>query len=68
MAQSFDTLRNGHSYVIINQGEVVRFTLLEIRHESEYIIKDIDTLEVYNLFDLVRYGKGRDFDLYEIEQ
>ena len=67
MAQSFDTLRVGHRYEIINYGEKIRFVLEEIIDDRKYMIKDLETLDVFNLFDLVRYGKGRDYDLFEIE-
>ncbi len=67
MPQSFDTLRVGHIYEITNYGETARFILLEIRSPSKYIVKDTTTLEKFNLFDMVKYGTGKDFDLIEIE-
>ncbi len=66
MPQSFDTLRVGHKYVMINQGEKVRFTILEIRSETDMLLKDLDTLETYNILDLIKYGIGEDYDLFEI--
>ena len=68
MPQSFDTLRVGHLYEITNHGETVRFVLLEIHSISKYIVKDVTTLEKFNLFDLVKYGIGKDYDLFEIEE
>jgi hypothetical protein len=65
-APAFDTLRVGHCYTITNYGETVKFTLLEIVNGSEYRIKNLETLEIFNLFDLLKYGKGKDFDLFEI--
>jgi hypothetical protein len=67
MPLSFDTLRVGHRYEIINLSEKVRFIVVEIRNESNYIIKDLGTLEILNLFDLIKFGKGKDYDLYEID-
>lgn len=66
MPQSFDTLRIGHRYEMINLGEKVRFRILERVDEDDFLIKDLDTLEMLRLYDLIRYGKGKDYDLYEI--
>ncbi|HLF35923.1 MAG TPA: hypothetical protein VI583_16890 [Cyclobacteriaceae bacterium] len=68
MPQSFDTLRVGHVYQITNHGETHRFVLMEIRKDSVFIVKDIVTREVFDLFDLLRYGKGNDFDLIEVNE
>lgn len=68
MPQSFDTLRVGHVYQITNHGETLRFVLMEIRSDSVFMVKDMATLEVFNLFDLLRYGKGKDFDLIEFDE
>ena len=67
MPQSIDTLRVGHKYVLINFGEVNEFELLEIRNHSDYIIKDLHSLEIFNMKILIEYGKGHDYDLFEME-
>jgi hypothetical protein len=67
MPQSIDTLRIGHCYEITNYGEKIRFILMEIIDDDHYMIKNLETLDLFNLFDLVRYGKGKDYDLFEIE-
>lgn len=66
MPQSLDTLRVGHRYRMVNHGEIHRFILLEIREEKDYIIQDLETLDTYSLNDLIKYGIGRDYDLFEI--
>jgi len=66
MPQSIDTLRVGHKYSLINFGEKVDFELIRIENEDDYIIRDLYSLEEYNLKVLIEYGKGKDYDLFEI--
>ena len=68
MPQSIDTLRVGHKYTLTNFGEKVDFELIRIQNEDDYIVKDLYSLEEYNLKVLIDYGKGKDYDLYEIEE
>ena len=37
------------------------------RHQGSLVVKDIHTLERYRLLDLVRYGKGPDFEIRELD-
>jgi hypothetical protein len=67
MPQSIDTLRIGHRYKITNYGEKICFILIEIIDDDNYKIKNLETLDIFNLFDLIRYGKGKDYDLSEID-
>jgi hypothetical protein len=66
MAMSFDSLRVGKKYVLKNLGEKNEFIVQDRTNSDEFIVKDIYTLEVYSLNDLIKYGKGKDYDLYEI--
>lgn len=68
MPISIDTLRVGHRYILINYGETTEFELLRIEKTDDYIIRDLNSLEIYNLKILIEYGKGKDFDLYELEE
>ncbi len=68
MPQSFDTLRIGHRYKIINYGEVTIFEVVSIKNRDAYIIKDLNSLETFNLHQLIEYGTGKDYDLYELEK
>ena len=64
MPISFETLRTGKKYFLTNYGDEFQFEVLEIT--DDYIkVKDILTLEPYLLGDLVKYGKGKDYDLQE---
>ena len=67
MPISFDTIRTGKRYVLKNYGEEFRFEVVKIT--DEYIrVKDTLTLEAYPLSDLVKYGKGGDYDLQEADR
>lgn len=68
MAISIDVLRVGHRYKLMNYGETTVFELLRIEKKDDYIIRDLNSLEVYNLKVLTEYGKGKDYDLYELEE
>jgi len=62
---SFDTLRTGKRYVLKNYGEEFAFDVLEIT-DQDILVKDTLTLESYFIGDLVKYGRGKDYDLQEI--
>jgi len=66
LAKSFNNLRVGKRFKLINFGETSEFEILEIMADGNCKLKDIHTLEYYDLIDLVRYGKGEDFDVSEI--
>lgn len=66
MAASIDTLRVGKKYYLKNFGEVSEFQILESTGENDFKVKDLTTLEVYYLSDLIKYGRSDDFELDEI--
>lgn len=53
-------------YRIINHGEVYEFSVVEFLENNNFRFKDLNTLEEYSLQDIVRYGKGRDFEIQEL--
>ncbi|MGK7391339.1 MAG: hypothetical protein ACNS60_13370 [Candidatus Cyclobacteriaceae bacterium M2_1C_046] len=61
---AFSSLRVGEQYRLKNYGETYEFTVKEKLDENNFILKDIYTLEEYELNDLVKYGKGKDYELY----
>jgi len=67
MAMSFDNIRVGRRYRLVNYGEVNEFIVEKVKGINDFMLKDITSLERYPLSDLVKYGKGKDFDLYELE-
>ncbi|MHA6247850.1 hypothetical protein ACXYMU_07945 [Pontibacter sp. CAU 1760] len=66
MAISLDNLRKGKKYRLTNYGETFDFEVLDMPEEGAYNVKDLLTLDRYLLNELIRYGKGKDFDLEEI--
>ncbi|MCA6078970.1 hypothetical protein [Fulvivirga sedimenti] len=65
-ARSFDTIRVGKKYRLTNFGETFDFEVMSRLHDQNYRLKDLYTLESYELDDLIRWGKGNDFDFDEL--
>lgn len=63
---SFDVLRTGKKYALINHGEKHEFVIENILVNGDFKVKDLLTLERYYLKDLIKYGTGKDFLLEEI--
>ncbi|MGB3585989.1 MAG: hypothetical protein WBA23_05595 [Tunicatimonas sp.] len=66
MTMSFDNIRIGKKYYLYNYGEESRFEVLENLGDENYRIKDLISLDVYELQELVKYGTSDDFKLEEI--
>lgn len=66
MPISFDNIRIGKKYFLSNYGEESEFEVLEWLGDENYKLKDLNSLEIYTLNDLIKYGKSNDFDIYEI--
>jgi hypothetical protein len=64
---SFDVLRTGKKYRLINFGEKHEFVIESILANGDFKVKDLLTLEHYYLKELIRYGKGKDYMLEELE-
>ncbi len=67
MPLSFDTLRIGKKYHLHNYGEASAFEIIERLPNEDFKLKDLTSMDIYKLSDLVKYGKSSDFDLQEIE-
>lgn len=63
---SFNIVRTGKRYRLINYGESHEFEIIDILSANDCLVRSLDTLETYHLADLIRYGKGEDFDFEEI--
>jgi hypothetical protein len=63
---SFDVLRVGKKYRLVNFGEKHEFIIENILVNGDFKVKDLLTLEHYRLKELITYGKGKDFVLEEI--
>lgn len=66
MAKSFNNLRVGKRFSLTNYGEKSDFEVVEILADGDCRLRDIHTLEPYRLFDLIRFGKGEDFELTDL--
>jgi hypothetical protein len=64
---SFDVLRNGKKYRLINHGERNDFIIEHILVNGDFKVKDLHTLERYYLKDLIKFGRGKDFEILEIQ-
>ena len=65
---SFNALRVGHFYRLRNYEEVRSFEVVRRLSDRNFMVQDLTTLEQFELEDLVRYGKGKDYDLDEINK
>lgn len=66
MAKSFNNLRVGKKFTLINFSETFEFEVVEVLANGDYRLKDLNTLEYYNILELTQYGKGEDFDIDEL--
>ena len=63
---SFDVLRNGKKYKLVNHGERYDFVIEYILPNGDFKVKDLHTLERYLLKDLIKFGRGKDFEIREV--
>ena len=63
---SFNAMRVGLKYKLINFGELFEFEVIGPLQGDNLQLKDLNTLEQYELYDLVKYGRGNDFEIREI--
>jgi hypothetical protein len=63
---SIDVIRLGKKYKLQNFDEIYEFEVMEFLNQGNFRLKDVHTLEEYQLEELVAYGKGKDFEIREI--
>lgn len=63
---SFDVLRVGKKYRLINFGDTYEFEIERILANGDFNVKDLHTLERYLLKDIIKFGQGKDFEIREI--
>ena len=64
---SLDVLRNGKKYSLVNFGDRYEFIIENILGNGDFKLKDLHTLEKYHLKDLIKFGKGQDFEIRDLE-
>jgi hypothetical protein len=67
MALALDNLRVGRVYRLVNQGEIRKLEIISRISGEDFVVKDLDTLELYTLYELLQWGRGKDYDLEEIK-
>lgn len=65
MSKSFNNLRVGKRFELVNYGESFQFEVIDIMNNGDCKLKDLNTLELYSLSDLVNLGQGNDFEINE---
>ena len=66
MPLALDNIRVGRVYRLTNYGEIRFLEAMERLSSANFKMKDLDTLELYELEELLRWGKGKDYDLDEM--
>jgi hypothetical protein len=64
---SFDVLRVGKRYYLVNYGDRYEFEVERILVNQDFKVKDIHTLERYHLKEVLKFGRGKDFELRDLE-
>ena len=64
---SLDVLRNGKKYSLVNFGDRYEFIIENILGNGDFKLKDLHTLEKYHLKDLIKFGKGQDFEIRDLK-
>lgn len=63
---SLGALRIGKKYYLINFGDRYEFQLEMMLTTGDFNVKDLHTLERYTLKDLIKFGRGKDFEIREL--
>lgn len=63
---SFDVLRVGKKYRLVNHGDKYDFEIERILVNGDFKVKDLHTLERYLLKDTIKFGRGKDFEIREL--
>jgi hypothetical protein len=63
---AFSSLRVGKKYRLTNFGDSNDFVIERALGSNDFAVKDLLTLERYRLKDLYKFGKGKDFEIWEL--
>jgi hypothetical protein len=64
---ALSSLRVGKKYRLTNFGDTNEFVIERVINSNDFAVKDLLTLERYRLKDLYKFGKGKDFEILELE-
>jgi hypothetical protein len=62
------SLRVGHRYWLLNFGDKYEFEIVAPAGRGDFRLKDLNTLEYYLLSELVKYGRGKDYEIRELRK
>lgn len=63
---SFDVLRVGKRYRLRNYGDIYDFEIERILVNGDFTVKDLHTLERFQLKEVIKFGTGKDFEIREL--
>jgi hypothetical protein len=63
---SFNVLRVGKKYRLVNFGDIYEFEIERILTNGDFKVKDLLTLERYLLKDTIKFGRGKDFEIRDL--
>jgi hypothetical protein len=64
---SLDVLRVGKRYRVMNYGDRHEVEIEEKLNNGDFKVKDLHTLERFVLSDIYRFGKGKDFEIRDLD-
>lgn len=64
---AFGALRVGKKYRLVNYDERYEFEIERILTNGDFKVKDLHTLERYLLKDTIKFGRGKDFEIRELD-
>jgi len=64
----FQNIRIGKNYQLVNYGEKTIFTVLRRISDTNFLVKNLASLEKFELAELVQFGVGKDFEIVELEK
>ncbi|MBK6266503.1 hypothetical protein JKA74_15770 [Marivirga sp. S37H4] len=67
MSISIETVRVGKKYYLKNHREYHEFVVLKAIGQNDFVCKDLNSLERFSLNELTAYGKGSDYEFFELE-
>lgn len=63
---SLNVIRLGKKYRLTNFGEKCEFEVMQFLERDNFKVKDLFTMEQYELTELIQFGKGKDFAIEEL--
>jgi hypothetical protein len=63
---ALSSIRAGKKYRLTNYGEVYEFTVKDIISDTDFNLYDLHTLERFKMSDVLQFGKGDDYSIWEL--